>query len=149
MVYYGCQSLIENNKSRILYEMKRLGFRKFSMNRPDRKFHQLSPAEREVGGIPSSGGGVKGGGTIEDHAEYIENYVLKHVGVNQIAENGEIGNMGNCYFNSLLEDWLQYDIKKRTKYDRTISSGLALWGAARITSNINQEKEKEYVWFRK
>lgn len=149
MVYYGCQVLIENNKSRILYEMKRLGFRKFSMNRPDRKYHQLSSHEKELGGIPSSGGGKTGGGTIEDHAEYVQQYVLRHTGVNQLSEFGEIGQMGNVYFNTLLEDWLQFDINKRTKYDRTISSGYALWGAARLMSKANTEKKQKYTWFRK
>ena len=33
------------------------------------------------------------------------------------------------YFNKTLEDWIGYKITNRTKFDLTISSGLALLGA--------------------
>ena len=44
------------------------------------------------------------------------------------------------YFNKTLEDWIGFKIDKRTKFDLTISSGLALLAA-------QKEKEKERVSF--
>ena len=43
--------------------------------------------------------------------------------------NYETGEMGKMYFNTTLEDWIAYKIDKRTKFDLTISSGLALLAA--------------------
>lgn len=45
--------------------------------------------------------------------------------------------MGKMMFNRTLEDWIGYKIDKRTKFDLTISSGLALLAA--------QKKKKEKV----
>ena len=53
-----------------------------------------------------------------------EAYVEEHVGI-----NSETGEMGRMYFQRTLEDWIGYKIDNRTKYDLTISSGLALLGA--------------------
>ena len=36
------------------------------------------------------------------------------------------------YFNRTLEDWIGYKIDKRTKFDLTISSGLALLAAQKV-----------------
>ena len=145
VIYYGVQSLTENNKPKLLYDWKKLGFRKYSANRPDRKFHMLSPTERELGGIPSSG---STGGTVASHAEHIENYVLKYVGVNTIPEFGQVGKMGECYFNDLLIDWLTFDVTNREKFDRSVSSGYAIWLANSITSSsLVPKKEKIFKWF--
>lgn len=140
-IFYGCESLIENNKPRVLYEIKRAGLRKYSANRPDRKFHQLSKTEKELGGIPSSAG------TVPSHAEYIENYVLRRCGVNSIEDFGEVGRMGNVYFDELLYDWLTFDIHKREKFDRSISSGYALWLANKIVSKPIGGKKKIFKYF--
>ena len=40
--------------------------------------------------------------------------------------------MGTCYFNRLLEDWAEFDISNRTKYDASISSSLALLASQKI-----------------
>ena len=53
--------------------------------------------------------------------------------------------MGNCYFDDLLEDWAEYDITKRTKYDATVSSGLALMAAQKIISKKDKIKQKPFV----
>ena len=34
--------------------------------------------------------------------------------------------VGNMVFNRTLEDWARFDINNRTKFDATISSGLAI-----------------------
>ena len=54
LVFYGMPLLAENNKPRLLYYLKRRGYRGYSMNRPDKVWNKLSTAEKEVGGIPNS-----------------------------------------------------------------------------------------------
>ena len=120
LVFYGMPILAENNKPRLLYYLKRRGYRGFSMNRPDKIWNKLSVAEKEVGGIPNSSEDIK-----QAHAAAIEMYVQSHVG-----HLGD-GNYGNIYFNQTLNEWSKFDINKRTKFDAAISSGLAIMACNR------------------
>ena len=120
LVFYGMPLLAENNKPRLLYYLKRRGYRGFSMNRPDKVWNKLSTTEREVGGMPNSSEDIK-----QAHAAAIEMYINDHVG---IKENGDYGSV---YFNETLNDWARFDINKRTKHDASISSGLAIMGCNR------------------
>ena len=113
LVYYGMPILVENNKPRLLYYLKSRGYRAFSVSRPDKHRMDLSKAEKELGGIPSSSS------VISIHAEAIESYINQHVGLTEDT-------MGKMYFNRTLLDWANYDINKRTKFDATVSSGLAI-----------------------
>jgi hypothetical protein len=115
LVFYGMPILAENNKPRLLYYLRRRGYRGFSMNRPDKIWNKLSVAEKEVGGIPNSSEDIK-----QAHAAAIEMYIQDHVGIKRD------GTHGDCYFNELLNDWCKFDINKRTKHDASISSGLAI-----------------------
>jgi len=115
LVFYGMPILCENNKPRLLYYLKRRGYRGYSMNRPDRTWNKLSAAEKEIGGIPNSSEDIK-----QAHAAAIETYINNHVGL-KIS-----GDYGNIYFNQTLNDWSKFDINNRTKFDATISSGLAI-----------------------
>ena len=54
----------------------------------------------------------------------MEAFVHSHVGINR-----ESGDYGSMYFNKTLEDWIGFKIDDRTKFDLTISSGLALLAA--------------------
>jgi hypothetical protein len=54
------------------------------------------------------------------HAAAIESYIDKYVG---LQENGDYGNI---YFNTTLNDWSKFNINNRTKFDASISSGLAI-----------------------
>ena len=114
LVFYGMPILAENNKPRLLYYLKRRGYRGFSMNRPDKLTHKLSVAEKEIGGIPNSSEDIK-----QAHAAAIESYIQDYVGR---LENG----YGDMYFQRTLEDWAKFNINNRTKFDATISSGLAI-----------------------
>lgn len=114
-VFYGMPILVENNKPRLLYHFKRRGYRKFSMNRPDKTWHTLSKTEQELGGIPNTSEDVK-----QAHAAAIESWIEEYVGV--INDEGDHGKM---YFQRTLEDWARFDITKRTAHDASISSGLA------------------------
>jgi len=114
LVFYGMPILAENNKPRLLYYLKRRGYRGFSMNRPDRLYNKLSTTEREIGGIPNSSEDIK-----QAHAAAIEYYIENHVGE---IESG----YGDMYFNNTLNDWAGFNINNRTKHDASISSGLAI-----------------------
>jgi hypothetical protein len=114
LVFYGMPILVENNKPRLLYYLKRRGYRGFSMNRPDKLINKLSTTEKEIGGIPNSSEDIK-----QAHAAAIESYIQDHVGE---LENG----YGDMYFQETLEDWSKFNINNRTKHDATISSGLAI-----------------------
>jgi hypothetical protein len=115
IVFYGMPILCENNKPRLLYHIKRRGYRGYSMNRPDRTWNNLSQTEREIGGIPNSSEDVK-----QAHAAAIETYIDECVGV--IGDD----QYGDMYFDRTLNDWARFDINNRTKFDASISSGLAI-----------------------
>ena len=131
LVFYGMPILAENNKPRLLYYLRRRGYRGFSMNRPDKIWNKLSVAEKEVGGIPNSSEDIK-----QAHAAAIEMYIQDHVGIKQD------GTHGDCYFNELLNDWCKFDINKRTKHDASISSGLAIMANNRHLYRPNAEVKK-------
>jgi len=131
LVFYSMPILAENNKPRLLYYLRRRGYRGFSMNRPDKVWNKLSVAEKEVGGIPNSSEDIK-----QAHAAAIEMYIQDHVGIKQD------GTFGNLYFNDLLNDWSRFDITKRTKFDATISSGLAIMANNRHLYAPNAKVEK-------
>jgi hypothetical protein len=123
--FYGMPILAENNKPRLLYYLKRRGYRKFSMNRPDKIYNKLSVAEREIGGIPNSSEDIK-----QAHAAAIESYIENYVG---LKENG----YGDMYFQRTLEDWAKFNINNRTKFDATISSGLAIMACNKQRDPVN------------
>jgi len=131
LAFYGMPILAENNKPRLLYYLRRRGYRGFSMNRPDKIWNKLSIAEKEIGGIPNSSEDIK-----QAHAAAIETYIQDHVGMKQD------GSFGSLYFNSLLNDWAKFDINKRTKFDATISSGLAIMANNKHLYRPNPKVEK-------
>jgi hypothetical protein len=53
------------------------------------------------------------------------------------------------YFDRTLEDWIGYRIDNRTKFDLTISSGLALLAAQRVKKEVNKADMAEKVFFRR
>lgn len=127
-VFYGYPLLIENNKYGIVRYFESRGYEEYVMKRPEHLKTPNAAANTKTRGIPSNSVDV-----IQAHAQAIEAYVEEHVGI-----NGETGEMGKMYFDRTLEDWIGYKIDNRTKYDLTISSGLALLGAQKF----KQEKKK-------
>ena len=120
-VFYGMPILAENNKPRLLYHFKNRGYRKFSINRPDRHKSKLSATEKELGGIPNSSEAVK-----QAHASAIETYIEKYVGLDLEGNYRDNDSMGDMYFTRTLQEWARFDINNRTKFDAAISSGLAI-----------------------
>jgi hypothetical protein len=123
LVFYGMPILAENNKPRLLYYLKRRGYRGYSMNRPDKVWNKLSPAEKEIGGIPSASQDI-----LQAHAAAIESYIDKYVG---LLSTG----YGDMYFQKTLNDWARFNIANRTKHDATISSGLAIMACNKSAYN--------------
>jgi hypothetical protein len=133
-VFYGMPILAENNKPRLLYYFKRRGYRGYSMNRPDKIWNKLSPAEKEIGGIPNSSEDIK-----QAHAAAIESYINSYVG---LLEDNTYGTM---YFNQTLNDWAGFDINNRTKFDAAISSGLAIMACNRHKYHPKADVQKNKV----
>ena len=129
-VFYGYPILIENNKYGIARYFESRGYDGYLMDRPR---HLLaansSTIKSKTKGIPSNSQDV-----IQAHAQAIESYIHNHVGINR-----ETGEMGKMYFNKTLEDWIGYKIDKRTKFDLTISSGLALLAAQKVKKKKKQD----------
>ena len=120
-VFYGMPILIENNKPRLLYHFKNRGYRGFCMNRPDKQYIKLTKTEKELGGIPNSSEDVK-----QAHASAIESYIEKFIGLDMLGAYRDSEEMGSMPFTRTLEDWAKFDINDRTKFDASISSGLAI-----------------------
>jgi hypothetical protein len=120
-VFYGMPILIENNKPRLLYHFKNRGYRGFCMNRPDKQYIKLTKTEKELGGIPNSSEDVK-----QAHASAIESYIEKFIGLDLLGAYRDSEEMGSMPFTRTLEDWAKFDINDRTKFDASISSGLAI-----------------------
>jgi len=120
-VFYGMPILAENNRPRLLYHFKNRGYRGFSMNRPDKPAHKLTKTEKELGGIPNSSEDVK-----QAHASAIESYIERYIGFDSEGRYRDPDEIGTMAFTRTLEDWAKFDINDRTKFDATISSGLAI-----------------------
>ena len=120
-IFYSMPILVENNKPRLLYHFKNRGYRGYSVNRPDRHFNKLSKTEKELGGIPNTSEDVK-----QSHAAAIESYIEKYVGLDLDGAYRDVSEMGTMYFMRTLEEWSRFDINNRTKFDASISSGLAV-----------------------
>jgi hypothetical protein len=135
--YYGYPLLVENNKYGIVRYFESRGYDDYLLDRPD--FLKAGSTSTKTKGIPSNSQDV-----IQSHAQAIEAYIHDHVG-----ENPESGEMGNMYFNRTLEDWIGYKITNRTKFDLTISAGLALLAAQKVKKEMKRATFSDKEFFRK
>lgn len=134
-VFYGMPILIENNKPRLLYHFKNRGYRGYCLNRPDKHYTKLSKTEKELGGIPNTSEDVK-----QAHASAIESYIEKYVGIDMEGSYRPSDEYGSMIFPRTLEDWAKFDITNRTKFDASISSGLAIMACQK---HLYQPEKKE------
>lgn len=128
--YYGWPLLIENNKYGIVRYFESRGYDGYIMDRPRHLMSSSAKVNVKTKGIPSNSQDV-----IQAHAQAIETYIHNHVGIKPDTDD-----IGNMYFNRTLEDWIGYKINNRTKFDLTISSGLALLGAQKF----KEEKKVDF-----
>jgi hypothetical protein len=136
-VFYGMPILAENNKPRLLYHFKNRGYRHYSLNRPDKATRKLSGSEKELGGIPNSSEAVK-----QAHAAAIETFIEKYVGIDTEGVYRSPDEMGAMYFSRTLQDWARFDINNRTKFDASISSGLAVMANQQhLYKNVKKESK--------
>ncbi len=137
--YYGYPLLVENNKYGIVRYFEKRGYDSYLLGRPEHLSTPNAKVNVKTKGIPSNSNDV-----IQAHAQAIEAYIHDHVGV--IDDEGGCGNM---HFNKTLEDWIGFKISNRTKYDLTISSGLALLGAQKVKIEETKSDFTEKSFFRK
>ena len=116
--FYGYPVLIENNKYGIARHFESRGYDHFLLDRPAHLTSNYG-SKTKTKGIPSNSQDV-----IQAHAQAIESFIHAHVGLNE--QTLEYGKM---YFERTLEAWVNFKIDDRTKYDLSISSGLALLAA--------------------
>jgi hypothetical protein len=136
--FYGYPILIENNKYGIARYFESRGYDGYLMDRPSHLRNNSSNSNVRTKGIPSNSQDV-----IQAHAHAIEAYIHDHVGINP-----EEGEMGKMMFNRTLEDWIGYKIDKRTKFDLTISSGLALLAAQKSKKEKPRSSFDDRKFFR-
>jgi len=135
--FFGYPLLVENNKYGIVRYFESRGYDGYLLDRPQH-LTTAGSVVTKTKGIPSNSQDV-----IHTHAQSIEDYIHNHVGIN---EKGEVGRM---YFNRTLEDWIGYRIDNRTKFDLTISAGLALLAAQTV---VQKKKAADFTgkkFFRK
>jgi hypothetical protein len=138
-VYYGYPLLVENNKYGIVRYFESRGYDNYIMDRPP---HLTPPNQRgnvRTKGVPSNSQEF-----IQAHAQAIEAFIHENLGYR--IDTDEYGKM---YFDRTLQDWIGYKISDRTKFDLTISSGLALLGAQTIIKENKQSDMTEKVFFRR
>jgi len=136
--FYGYPLLVENNKYGIVRYFESRGYDGYLMDRPAHLMSTTAKVNVKTKGIPSNSQDV-----IQSHAQAIEQYIYDHVGV-----NNNTGEYGKMYFNRTLEDWIGFKINDRTKFDLTISSGLALL-AAQKSKPIERSDFTERKFFRR
>lgn len=136
--FYGYPVLIENNKYGIARYFESRGYDHFLLNRPAHLTSNYG-SKTKTKGIPSNSQDV-----IQAHAQAIESYIHANVGLNE--ETLEFGKM---YFARTLEDWVNFKIDDRTKYDLSISSGLALLAAQGPKQEKKKSDFKGKTFFRK
>lgn len=138
-VFYGFPLLVENNKYGIVRYFESRGYDGYLMARPAHLSSTSAHVTVKTKGIPSNSQDV-----IQAHAQAIEAYIYHHVG-----SNDESGLFGKMYFNRTLEDWINFKIDDRTKFDLTISAGLALIAAQKVAPEKPKANFNDKVFFRK
>ena len=136
-VFYGYMILIENNKYGIARYFENRGYDGYLMDRPAH-LGGGSRSATKTKGIPSNSQDI-----IQAHAQAIEAYIHEHVGMN------DEGYYGQMYFDETLEDWINFKIDDRTKFDLSISSGLALMAAQKSIKKAEKKDNSNKKYFRK
>lgn len=146
--FYSMPILVENNKLALLRHIKSKGYRGFCLTRFDKDPSKLTANEKELGGVPNTSADI-----INQHWTGLESYINSYVG-EYFPDDGEtpireIGALGDMPFNRTLADWAKFDIAKRTKYDASISSGLAIMAVNRHKYKVKVERKPITLKFKR
>jgi hypothetical protein len=114
------------------------GYRNFALNNPFKHWNELSPEEKEFGGVPPQDA------KIGDQQFYaVEAYVEDYVGIARNEQNRGKGKMGFFPFTRTLVQLKDVDPLKRTKYDAYISFSLALLAnQKRVKTSVDDTQKK-------
>ena len=138
LIFYGHEILIESNKIGAINFFKRNGYENYLMRRPEETQTVNSRKMLDDYGIPMSGQEAR-----QALIYATESYIINNVGL--IEEEDKQPRMGKCYFNTLLNNWLNYDVNDDwTSYDSLVGAGLALLGARKYVSKKVERKRLEY-----
>jgi hypothetical protein len=122
-VYTSMPLLGELSNEAFLTHVRDRGYRNFSMNNPFKKWSELSPTEKKLGGANPADN------KIADAQMYVvEAHIENYVGIAEDESNRALGTNGDMVFTRTLIQWRDVDLKARTKYDAFISSSLSLLG---------------------
>jgi len=134
-VFYGMKALIENQKPGCVQWMLANGFKHYVEHIQQNEFTK-SNSRTWTAGMSMSGEGAR-----ESHINGLVSYMYRYIG--KIENNVQVddygfapdevmaGLYGFCPFNTLLDDWTNFNIEKWTDYDSTVASGLALMQSKR------------------
>jgi hypothetical protein len=143
MVYFSMPFLGELSNEQFFKTIKDRGYRHFSLNNPFKAWKDLSPTEKEFGGMPAQDA------KIGDQQFYaIESYVQDHIGVARVDTFRTKGEMGWMPFSRTLNQWKDVDTTKRTKYDAFISSSLSRLGNQRRAKPTEEKKDPIKIPFK-
>lgn len=144
MVYYSMPMLAELSNEQFLQTVKDRGYRHFSLNNPFKQWSDLTPTEKEFGGMPPQDAKIG-----EQQFYAIEAYVQDFIGMARVGTNRMVGEMGYMPFTRTLNQWKDVDTTKRTKYDAYISSSLSRIGNQKRVKPEEAEKKPMIMPFRK
>lgn len=137
-IFYGHEILIENNKIGCINFFKRNGYENYLMRRPEETQTVNSRKMLDDYGIPMSGAEAR-----QALIYATESYIINSVGL--IEEENKEPVMGKCYFNTLLNTWLNYDVDDDwTEHDSMVGAGLALLGARKYISKKTVRQRVEF-----
>jgi hypothetical protein len=135
LIHYSMPAAIERNIDEFLKVLYRQGLTHYSLRDPD-KF-TLTRDELMYGGFNANEQG-----RIQKQAQFLEREISHHIGIADDNKYREKGTMGICPFNSLLADFLRFNVLDRTKNDATVGACLAVYGCKKhLLRNLKTKKE--------
>lgn len=122
--YFSMPILPELNKKSLAVKLKQRGYRGFVLNNPLKKKSELTPDERDFGGIISSNNG-QGGGSIKAQQDALEAYINDNLPVKVDEDNLKVP------FIEVLEDAEIYTPETRQQRDGTVAWMYAVLAVSR------------------
>jgi len=143
-VFFSNQMLIENQKPGLINYMRTNGFYNY-VYKTKQSDYTMSTSQKFVDGISLSGDKAR-----EALINKLVSYVYHNVGYVSIEAQEKLGFVpvrenlnGFCYFDNLLNSWLNFDINKWTDYDETVASGLAQLAVYPVKRNVRKTKKTD------